>query len=187
MDKCDEVNRIRSEGHPAAAAFRFLTKPSLVFSTRVCNQAVRGDSRGVQTIAQETINHQTNGDQPMNTLTSSKDNSMSRTARPQRTVKYEAWVAKAAKQPLVLEAVDMGPLGAEDVEVAVEHCGLCHSDLSVLNNDWGISQYPAILGHEVTGLVTATGPNAKGLLQRFGWPYRCHRSGPRCADGLRCG
>src|SRR2546429_6279425 len=76
---------------------------------------------------------------------------------------YQAWIAKAAKQPMVLETVDLGPLGAEDVEVAVEHCGLCHSDLSVLNNDWGISQYPAILGHEVTGRITAIGPNTKGL------------------------
>ena len=44
-----------------------------------------------------------------------------------------AWIAKAANQPMVLETVDLGPLGAEDVEVAVEHCGLCHSDLYVLN------------------------------------------------------
>jgi uncharacterized zinc-type alcohol dehydrogenase-like protein len=76
---------------------------------------------------------------------------------------YKAWITKAAKQPMALETVDLGPLGAEDVEVAVEHCGLCHSDLSVFNNDWGISQYPAILGHEVVGRVTAVGPNAKGL------------------------
>src|SRR2546421_11954329 len=55
---------------------------------------------------------------------------------------YEAWVTKAAKQPMALESVDLGPLGAEDVEVAVEHCGLCHSDLSILNNEWGISQKP---------------------------------------------
>ena len=75
---------------------------------------------------------------------------------------YKAWIAKSAKQPLVLESVDLGPLGAEDVEVAVEHCGLCHSDVSVFNNDWGNSQYPAILGHEVVGRVTAVGPNAKG-------------------------
>ena len=77
--------------------------------------------------------------------------------------KYQAWLARAAKQPMKLEIVDLGPLGAEDVEVAVEHCGLCHSDLSVLNNEWGISQYPAILGHEVIGRVTAAGPIAKGL------------------------
>src|SRR3989442_9206256 len=76
---------------------------------------------------------------------------------------YKAWVAKAAKQPMVLETVDLGPLGVDDVEVAVEHSGLCHSDLSALNNDWGNSQYPAILGHEVTRRVTAIGPNAKRL------------------------
>src|SRR5690242_11632337 len=76
---------------------------------------------------------------------------------------YKVWLAKAAKQPMVLETVDLGPLGAEDVEVAVEHCGLCHSDLSALNNDWGNSQFPAILGHEVVGRVTAMGTNAKGL------------------------
>jgi uncharacterized zinc-type alcohol dehydrogenase-like protein len=74
-----------------------------------------------------------------------------------------AWVAKAPKQPMTLEVVDLGPLGAEEVEVAVEHCGLCHSDLSILNNEWGLSQYPAILGHEVIGRVTAIGANAKGL------------------------
>lgn len=82
----------------------------------------------------------------------------------------QAWIARAPKQPMALETVDLGPLGAEDVEVAVEHCGLCHSDLSVLNNDWGISQYPALLGHEVVGRITALGPSAKSLMigQRVG-------------------
>ncbi len=82
----------------------------------------------------------------------------------------KAWVAKGPKQPLELEAVDLGAIGPEDVEVAVEHCGLCHSDLSVLRNEWGISQYPAILGHEVVGRITALGPHTKGLTvgQRVG-------------------
>src|SRR5205814_6986513 len=95
-----------------------------------------------------------------------------------------AWIAKAAKQPMMLETVDLGPLGVEDVEVVVEHCGLCHSDLSVLNNDWGISQYPAILGHEIVGRVTAVGPNAKarkvGERVGVGWhsgsDMFCHQS-----------
>ena len=82
----------------------------------------------------------------------------------------KAWVARGPKQPLVLEPLDLGPLGDEEVEIAVEHCGLCHSDLSVLNNDWGISQYPAVLGHEVVGRVTALGRGAKGIAvgQRVG-------------------
>jgi uncharacterized zinc-type alcohol dehydrogenase-like protein len=100
---------------------------------------------------------------------------------------YKAWVAKAAKQPMVLETVDLGPLGAEDVEVAVEYCGVCHSDLSVFKNDWGISQYPAILGHEVVGRVTAVGPNAKGLkvAQRVGvgWYASSCMHCPQCVSG----
>src|SRR5438128_10700319 len=101
----------------------------------------------------------------MNTITIARENSrsVSRADRSQRTMHYEAWVANGAKQPMTLETVDLGPLGTEDVEVAVEHCGLCHSDLSVLNNEWSISQYPAVLGHEVIGRITALGPNAKGL------------------------
>ena len=83
--------------------------------------------------------------------------------RKESATNYKAWVAKGAKQPMVLETADLGPLGVEDVEIAVEHSGLCHSDLSIWNNDWGMSQYPAILGHEVIGRVTALGPNAKGL------------------------
>src|SRR5687768_6784342 len=78
-------------------------------------------------------------------------------------MKSDAWVATAAKQPMVLETIDLGPLGAEEVEVAVEHCGVCHSDLSLLRDEWGIARYPAVLGHEVVGRVTALGPNAKGL------------------------
>ena len=93
-----------------------------------------------------------------------------RNLRTAETASVRAWVAKAAREAMVLEIVELAPLGAEDVEVAVEHCGLCHSDLSVLNNDWGISQYPAILGHEVVGRITSLGPEAKGLAigQRVG-------------------
>lgn len=75
----------------------------------------------------------------------------------------DAWVAPAAKQKLVRKQIDLGPLGPEEVEVQVEHCGLCHSDLSVLNDDWAFSQYPAVLGHEVIGRVVEVGSAAKGL------------------------
>ncbi len=75
----------------------------------------------------------------------------------------KAWVANAAKQKLTAEDIDLGPLGPEEVEIAVETCGLCHSDLSAFNNDWGNSIYPAVLGHEVIGRVTAVGPASKGL------------------------
>lgn len=74
----------------------------------------------------------------------------------------KAWVAPAAKQKLVQQDVDLGPLGEEEVEVQVEHCGLCHSDLSMLENEWSLTTFPAIFGHEVVGVVTAIGSAAKG-------------------------
>ena len=95
---------------------------------------------------------------------------VSKSKEPRIATEHRAWVASAPKQPMKLEVVDLGPFQPEDVEIAVEHCGLCHSDLSILNNDWGISQYPTILGHEVIGRVTAIGPNARGVTigQRVG-------------------
>lgn len=75
----------------------------------------------------------------------------------------DAWVAASKKSKFTREQLDLGPIGADDVEVAVEHCGICHSDLSVLNDDWGVSAYPAVLGHEAVGRVTAVGSAAKGL------------------------
>ncbi len=77
--------------------------------------------------------------------------------------RIDAWVVPSAKSPMVRQEVDLGPLAAEDVEVQVEHCGLCHSDLSMLNNDWGATQYPAVMGHEVIGRVVSLGSAAKGL------------------------
>jgi uncharacterized zinc-type alcohol dehydrogenase-like protein len=58
---------------------------------------------------------------------------------------------------------DLGPLGNSQVEIKVEYCGLCHSDLSMLNNDFGTTQYPLVPGHEVVGTVETVGPYAKGL------------------------
>ena len=75
----------------------------------------------------------------------------------------EAWVAPGAGQALVRQQVEAGPLGSDEVEVQVEHCGICHSDLSVLNNEWGNSQFPDVLGHEVIGRVVEVGPAARGL------------------------
>jgi uncharacterized zinc-type alcohol dehydrogenase-like protein len=77
--------------------------------------------------------------------------------------KIQGWAATAPGKPLVPFSYDPGPLGAEEVEVAVEYCGLCHSDFSVLKNDWQNTTYPVVPGHEVVGRVVALGEQAKGL------------------------
>jgi uncharacterized zinc-type alcohol dehydrogenase-like protein len=56
-----------------------------------------------------------------------------------------------------------GELGSEEIEIAVEYCGICHSDLSMRNNDWGMTVYPFVGGHEVVGKVVAAGDNVKGI------------------------
>lgn len=73
------------------------------------------------------------------------------------------WTATAPNQPLELTTIDAGPLGAEEVEVSVQYCGVCHSDLSMINNEWDNAKYPFIPGHEVIGTVTALGEQTKGL------------------------
>ena len=81
-----------------------------------------------------------------------------------------AWAAYGARQALAPYELDLGPLGAEEVEVTVEHCGLCHSDLSVIDDAWGNARYPLVPGHEIVGRVKAMGAQAKGLTvgQRVG-------------------
>jgi FAD dependent oxidoreductase/Alcohol dehydrogenase GroES-like domain len=64
--------------------------------------------------------------------------------------------ALAASRPhgrLEKFSYDPGPLGDEQVEIEVQYCGLCHSDLSMLNNDWQITQFPFVPGHEAIGKV----------------------------------
>lgn len=52
---------------------------------------------------------------------------------------------------------DPGPLDDHDVEIAVDYCGICHSDLSMINNEWGMTRYPFVPGHEVAGRISAVG------------------------------
>ncbi|MEX2449344.1 MAG: NAD(P)-dependent alcohol dehydrogenase [Rhodospirillales bacterium] len=58
---------------------------------------------------------------------------------------------------------DPGPLGHDQVEIDVEHCGICHSDLSMIENAWGMSAYPLVPGHEVVGTIGAVGEYVTSL------------------------
>lgn len=87
-----------------------------------------------------------------------------------------AWAAHSVGAKLKPFEYDPGPLGVEDVEIAVDHCGICHSDLSLLDNEWGMTRYPFVPGHEAVGRVIAIGPQAKGvrLGQRVGLGWNAH-------------
>jgi len=79
------------------------------------------------------------------------------------STKFNAYAASAPHTPLEPFDFDPGALGPEEVEIQVSHCGICHSDLSMLHNEWGMSQFPFVPGHEAVGTVVALGEHAKGL------------------------
>jgi uncharacterized zinc-type alcohol dehydrogenase-like protein len=54
-------------------------------------------------------------------------------------------------------------LRLQDIEIKISHCGVCHSDLHLIDNDWGTSQYPFIPGHEIIGTVSEVGSEVHGL------------------------
>jgi uncharacterized zinc-type alcohol dehydrogenase-like protein len=87
--------------------------------------------------------------------------------------------AHAAGSELLPLRYDPGKLGAHEVEIAITHCGVCHSDLHLIANDWGISQYPFIPGHEIIGTVAALGNEVRSLElgQRVGLGWQSNSCG----------
>ena len=73
------------------------------------------------------------------------------------------WAVHGPKDKLELFTFEAGSLGPDEVEIDIEHCGICHADLSMIKNEWGMSQYPLIPGHEVVGKVAALGSHAQNL------------------------
>lgn len=99
----------------------------------------------------------------------------------------KAYTAHSKGAPLQLSEYDPGQLGTEEVEIDVAYCGLCHSDLSIWKNDWGISQYPLIPGHEVVGTVAHIGDSVKqlkpGQKVGLGWFSGSCMTCPNCMSG----
>ncbi len=90
-----------------------------------------------------------------------------------------ALAAKAAKQPLEKFEYELPPVGPGEADLRVTHCGVCHSDLSMLDNEWGFSQYPFVPGHEVIGVVETLGAGVTDLKvgQRVGLGWQCGSCG----------
>ena len=85
-----------------------------------------------------------------------------------------------AQRPLLEPAAD-------ELILEVLHCGLCHSDLSMLDNEWGMSSYPLVPGHEVVGRVVQVGsgvnPGLIGQLRGLGWISGSCSHCPQCLGG----
>jgi uncharacterized zinc-type alcohol dehydrogenase-like protein len=68
-----------------------------------------------------------------------------------------AYAAQQAGTPLAPFDYEPAPLGLHDVEIAISHCGICHSDLHLIDNDWMTSESPLVPGHEIVGTVAKKG------------------------------
>ncbi len=84
-----------------------------------------------------------------------------------------AYAATEAGGPVKEFTYELGPLGEQEVDIKVHYCGICHSDLSMLHNQWGITQYPFVPGHEIIGEVISVGADVETLkggdLVGLGW------------------
>jgi len=69
----------------------------------------------------------------------------------------KTYAAPAVGAPLEFKSIESDPNGTTDIVIKVTHCGICHSDVHMIDNDWGMSQYPLVPGHEVVGEVVEVG------------------------------
>ena len=104
------------------------------------------------------------------------------------------WAAMAAKKPLQPFTYEPKELGPWDVEIAITHCGLCHTDVHLADDDFGWDGFPVVPGHEIVGAVRAAGPGVSRLAigQRVaaGWQRSscmecewCMRGAENCCPG----
>jgi uncharacterized zinc-type alcohol dehydrogenase-like protein len=75
---------------------------------------------------------------------------------------YAVHAAGAELLSFKYEASDLAP---HEVEIRISHCGICRSDLHLIDNDWGMSKYPFIPGHEIVGTVSSVGSEVKYLAE----------------------
>lgn len=73
------------------------------------------------------------------------------------TISVKAYGAEAQEKPLHPMDVQRRELLNNDVELEILYCGICHSDLHAIKNDWGTTVYPIVPGHEIIGKITRTG------------------------------
>src|SRR5215475_12839585 len=98
---------------------------------------------------------------------------------------YAAQSAKSALAPFSFARREPLP---QDVQLEVVFCGVCHSDLHTVRNEWKNTTYPAVPGHEIVGRVTAVGNEVKrfkvGDYAAVGCLVDSDRTCQNCKDGL---
>ncbi len=74
-----------------------------------------------------------------------------------------AYAAMSVKGPVESYAVTRRAVGPADVQIDIDYCGICHTDLHFVNNDYQNSVYPLVPGHEIVGRIAAVGREVTGF------------------------
>jgi alcohol dehydrogenase (NADP+) len=102
-------------------------------------------------------------------------------------INTRGYAAAAARDPLAPFAFQRRDPGPQDVVLDLLYCGICHSDIHFAHNDWGISRYPLVPGHEIVGRVTHVGSGvtkfSRGDLAAIGCLIDSCRSCRSCQAG----
>lgn len=103
-------------------------------------------------------------------------------------MKVKAYGVETPEENLKPLNIERRQLTAKDVHIKIEYCGVCHSDIHTVRNDWGGSKYPVIPGHEIIGRVVEVGSDVKNFKpsQRVGVGCMVDSCGtcPSCQDDL---
>jgi uncharacterized zinc-type alcohol dehydrogenase-like protein len=73
-------------------------------------------------------------------------------------IPVRGYAAQQAKAPLAPYSFERREPREHDVVIDIQYCGICHTDIHQVRNEWGASSFPMVPGHEITGFVTGTGP-----------------------------
>ena len=76
-------------------------------------------------------------------------------------MKTRGCAAQSADQPVAPFEFDRRAVGDRDVHVEIDYCGICHSDIHFARNEWGMTPYPCVPGHEIIGRVVKAGKGVK--------------------------
>jgi alcohol dehydrogenase (NADP+) len=72
-------------------------------------------------------------------------------------MRVNAYAAPSAGEPLAPTTIDRRDVGPNDVLIAIEFAGICHSDIHTVRGDWGPQPFPVVPGHEIVGIVAEVG------------------------------
>lgn len=110
-----------------------------------------------------------------------------------KTTSVKAYGTEAPEADLKQFNINRREVTTSDVEIDILWCGVCHSDLHFARNDWGMTQYPVVPGHEIVGKVTKVGSGVSkyklGDLVAVGCLVDSCRTCANCKDDLEqyCG